>query len=249
MRRTLLLGALVIGGWLAMPGCDPGGGGNDSGHDAGGNGGNDGGGDSGTSGDGGSTDGGSTDGGQDSGVPTCLGFPAPTVPLQVGSSCPGFTPCGGNPTGRWVYDGGCAVNPITSVPGCSAATVTNTGATITGCVSFSGPFFGTVARKVDWVANASIHFPSSCVPTNCNDLQTAVRNYYPNATCGAGAGGCDCAVSRDGGVNDSASYVVSGSTIIANGINYPFCMPTGNDMQYLESGSSPQLPQGDLGRR
>lgn len=233
MRRSLLLGALVFGGWLAMPGCDPGGGNNDSGQDSGMDGGGDGG----------------MDGGQDGGVPSCQGFTAPTVPLQVSSACSAFTACGGNPAGRWVYDGGCIENPITTVPGCPGATIPNTVATINGCVSFSGALSGTVARKVDWVATATMQFPSSCVPTNCTDLQSAVRNYYPNATCSAATGGCDCTVSRDGGVNDTASYVVSSTNIIAGGATYPFCIPTSNVMQYQEAGSSPQLPQGDLGRR
>jgi hypothetical protein len=67
--------------------------------------------------------------------------------------------------------------------------------------------------------------------------------------CSAATGGCDCTVSRDGGVNDTTSYVVNGMNIIAGGVTYPFCIPTSNVMQYQEAGSSPQLPQGDLGRR
>jgi len=182
-------------------------------------------------------------------MPTCLGFSAPTVPLQVASSCAALNACGGNPAGRWVYDGGCIENPITDATGCPGATVSNTAATINGCVSFSGALAGTVARKVDWVATATLHFPSTCVPTNCTSLQTAVRAYYPNATCGAASGGCDCTVSRDGGVNDSSSYVVNGTNIIAGGVTYPFCIPSTNVMQYQEAESSPQVPQGDLGRR
>jgi hypothetical protein len=247
----LLLGTLVFGGslaMLAMPGCDPGGGNNDGGQDGGADGGHDAGMDGGAD-SGSSSDGGSSDGGQDGGVPSCQGFTAPTVPLQVSSSCPTFTACGGNPAGRWAYDGGCAENPFTSVPGCAGASISPPAATINGCVSFSGALSGTVARKVDWVATTTIHFPSSCVPTNCSDLQTVVRTYYPNATCSAATGGCDCAVSRDGGVNDTTSYVVNGTDIIAGGITYPFCIPTTNIMQYQEASSTPQLPQGHLGRR
>jgi hypothetical protein len=245
VRRSLLLGALLLGGWLVMPGCEPGGGNGDGGVDAGSDAGSDGGVDSGSP-----PDGGRTDAGQDAGVPTCQGFTAPTVSLQISSACPAFNPCGGNPSGRWVYDGGCIENPITGIPGCAGATITDAGATVTGCVSFSGALSGTVERKVDWVANAIVHFPSTCVPTTCSDLQIAVRVYYPNATCSAVAtGGCDCAVSRSGGVNDNTDFVVSGTNIIAASTTYPFCTPTTDILQYREAGSSPQLPQGDLGRR
>ena len=237
MRRSLLLGALVIGGWLAAPGCDPGVNNND--------GGNDGGTDSGTT-----PDSGLPDGGQDGGVPSCLGFTAPTVPLQVATACPTFTACGGNPSGRWVYDGGCANNPFTNLTApCSGVTISNPTGTISGCITFSGALSGTVARQVGWTLTATANFPSTCAPTGCAPLETAVRAYYPNATCGTVAGGCDCTVSTSGSVNDNTAYVVTGTDIIAGGITYPFCAPTGSVMQYREGGSSPQLPLGDLGRR
>jgi hypothetical protein len=240
MRRCVLLGALLIGGWLVAPGCGNGDGGNDSGHP-----GQDAGPDSGTP-----ADGGRPDAGADAGVPSCQGLTPPTVPLQVSAACPGFTACGGNPAGRWVYDGGCAPNPFTNLTDvCNGVTVSSPTGTISGCVSFSGANSGTVARQVAWTLTATADFPSTCVPSGCASLQDAVRTYYPTATCSTTSGGCACTVTRTGSVNDSSGFVVTGTEIIAGGVSYPFCAPAGGALQYREGGSSPQFPEGNLARR
>lgn len=245
MRRNVFLGgALLVVGWLVAPACGGGDPRNDGGTDSG-QPGSDAGVDSGT--DSGTT----TDGGlPDAGPTTCMGFTPPTVPLQVASSCPGFTPCGGNPAGRWSYDAGCAVNPFTNLTGlCSGVTVSNPTGTISGCVAFSGAISGTVQRQVSWTITATATFPSSCVPTTCAALETAVRGYYPNATCTAVTGGCSCTITRPGSVNDSASFYVSGTDIIAGGIYYPFCVvPAAATLRYREAGSPPSVPEADLRR-
>lgn len=196
--------------------------------------------------------------GNDAATPPPSDAPAPppgddaSVPegtVHVASSCPTFTPCGGDPAGSWRYASVCVAPPLDALRAmCPGLDVSGTG-TVRGAVTFAG---GTVTRNVAGQIDLVLTIPASCAVVGCGVIGSALRSAgYPDATCtAASAGGCRCTATQRAGTAGSAGYAVAGNTITTtNGGTYDFCVHDGV-LTYRETSPNPSEPWiADLARR
>lgn len=156
----------------------------------------------------------------------------PTVTLSV-DNCPALTPCGGAPLpGTWHYTAGCVNNPFTAArQACGQITFSNLQGTVKGSVVFESAL---VTRRVTTNVSGVINVPASCLQgvITCAQMQTQLRQRYPNATCSAAGAGCDCTVSDEQQIQDASAYSVAGSTITVGSGTYDYCLAPASTLKY-----------------
>jgi len=157
------------------------------------------------------------------------------------TACPTLSACGGAIEGAWDYAGGCVDAPFEDLKqGCPTLQVQNASGTVKGSVTFSG---GQVVRKATSQVSATLVLPVACtMGASCVLVQTQLQKVLTSAACTAdNSGGCSCAVTRNGAVNDADSYTVQGTKVVTGGgAQYDYCVQ-GSGLKYKELGNSPKL--------
>lgn len=196
-----------------------------------------------TSGDASTPDSSSADAATDAGTDGPVSVPGTEQSVKYGS-CATFTPCGGDPKGKWTYAaGGCA--DAFNLSRCPGATVTNPTIKVKGEVTIGAT---TLDRVAQVTASANVGVPQSCVdalaplPTTCSVFAAALTAaIFDVATCTSkGAGqGCDCAVSYTTIDQQSTTYTANGNTITtAGGETYDYCVNPASTLTYRETGAN-----------
>ncbi len=164
------------------------------------------------------------------------------VTVSLSTSCPAFTACGGDPTGRWNLTAAC-VAAVPPVSGCPTATVSGT-LTLSGGVQFDTSTFGNSIRVSD--VHITINLPGSCAHA-CNTPLSSLDPNYNRGSCGtATSSGCTCFDDWGGSNGFADSYTIDlDAGTVSNAGNTPlyYCV-TGStlQMQNFPVLSGPNLP-------
>lgn len=168
---------------------------------------------------------------------------APPGPVSIDlTTCPALTPCGGDVTGTWKLEAGCADDPLATAKGaCPTLVVTSEVATAQGSVTFAS---GIVTRDYESHYAMDITVPSECLANaTCAQLETSFRAYIPNTSCTATAtAGCRCTGSLDATGSQGSTYTTMNDEIVTGGgDHYAYCV-SGSTMQYRHvSGPTPEI--------
>lgn len=190
----------------------------------------------------GSSSGGSSGNGSSSGSSGSEAPPASTTSatVDVDSSCPAFTPCGGNPSGTYDYTGGC-VDVFASVRGmCSGIDASGVKVTLKGSIYFLAG--NALKRDVTIDVSGTVLFPASCVANVCTAAEQGLQSTFPGATCTQAGTNCSCTIQKSTTNTNSTTFTVSGNTVTTNdGETYEICDQDGT-LQY--SGKSAGAEKG-----
>ncbi|MDB4980090.1 MAG: hypothetical protein JWM82_842 [Myxococcales bacterium] len=151
-----------------------------------------------------------------------------TVSLSCGGgsvSCDGTQPCGGDPTGTWSFVSDCEAPSMGFSNTCPTATVSASGVSISGMISFNADKSYSVSQA--FKANVSVSLPASCltqggVTVSCAQLTTVLQGEIANGTAPyktiscSGSGGCTCLATVDD-INDDSGTWSSAGTVITLG--------------------------------
>ncbi|MBL8949208.1 MAG: hypothetical protein JNK82_00430, partial [Myxococcaceae bacterium] len=155
------------------------------------------------------------------------------------NSCPATAACASPLPGTWYYTAGCVNDPFAQArTACAGATTANVTGTGRGCVTFGA---NTVTRRFSTSITGTIVIPASCLlggALTCTQVQTALRAYYPNATCTASAGaGCDCTATIDTPITENASpYTNSAGVVTVAAGTYNTCVSPAGTLKYTRTG-------------
>jgi hypothetical protein len=155
--------------------------------------------------------GGMTDAGVDASSPTAGAITFMEV-------CPPFTPCGGDLTGTWRYDGVCVTHAEVEAAltdACATATFISGTGSVDGTVSFDATTVmrdGTTSLSI--VANipAACTFSLPCATVVATQIETMAM--VDSATCvdaAAPADGCDCTIMDSEVISESDPYTATGN--------------------------------------
>ncbi len=163
--------------------------------------------------------------------------------IHVEATC-AFTPCGGDPSGTWNYTDVCLVDSEVFAAlynACASATVDSASGTVTGSLSMLG---AKLVLNATTTVNATVTLPQSCAFGQCAQIQGALAQGFPGATCSAGTatGSCTCNISKSTNAVAGGTYTVSGNTVTTSGgRTYDFCV-SGSTLEYHETtATNPQL--------
>lgn len=234
--------------------CTSGTGGGAGGGSVGGGGGSTGGGGGATGGGGGITGGGGgATGGGGGAAASCQSVTAPMIPITFPTTCPSPTPCGGNPSGTFLYSAACIprsefdslVSQIEGA-GCGAGTVTISG--IDGGMSGYATFTGaTVCRVVRGAVTVNASVTGLCAnPTVCGVLGGGISQRGYTGSCSVSGAACACTVSKEIRIDNSGvAYTVGATTlsVTSTGQTFETCLSGATfSTRELDAGTAPHEP-------
>ncbi|MFC1641708.1 hypothetical protein ACFL5O_03320 [Myxococcota bacterium] len=166
------------------------------------------------------------------------GNPEP-VSVQLGD-CAAWTPCGGNPEGKWAYTSACVREEQTGLSAlatvCPAATVGLSG-TVSGTLTFAD---GLVTRNGSWAGQAELTLPDSCTAAvgGCSRVEPLLNTMAPTSGWGCSEQGdkCHCTLAMQGDDLTTEAYTVDGHTLNLeeSGRAMEYCV-TGDSLAYEET--------------
>ena len=128
-----------------------------------------------------------------------------------GSGCGSVAPCGGSIAATWSITGICVTPQTMNNPNCPGGTLTITGATESGTLSFTSA--GTYTANVTATVSIMDTTPSSCIaPATCADLAAAYVAEGASATC-TGTSVCNCTIVIASSGSEAGTYTTSGTTL------------------------------------
>ncbi len=149
----------------------------------------------------------------------------------LSSSCPAFTPCGGELAGAWLYSEACPTTDLGLLQVACANGRVEYEAGTTAALSFGN---GQVVRSGAPVGDSVVIFPADCSLGSCDTLAGFVGGA---GQCSVENGDCACrtAFSIDWG---QQSYTASGTQLrLADGRTFEYCVE-GDRLSYRETGSA-----------
>lgn len=158
------------------------------------------------------------------------------IGVQLPTTCPALTACGGSLSGTWDYKGACIDNAVSKLKGdCPTADIQNAMGTVQGFVKFEGT---TVLRSLTSSITATVVLPPACTSgASCSTVQAMLP---PGTTCTGTSGTCHCTVTNTDSISDSDTYSLQGNKLVTGGGGqYDYCV-SGNTLKYTDTDKYPQ---------
>jgi hypothetical protein len=150
--------------------------------------------------------------------------------VQLGGTCPAFTPCGGSLSGTYDYTGGCVADALSSLKtACPTADTSKLTLKVTGSIYFLAN--AALHRNVTAVLGGSLTIPQACSFGQCATAQSQLTASGLTATC-TGTTDCTCTVSKTDKQTSATTFTVNGNTVTTgDGDTYDICL-SGADLTY-----------------
>jgi hypothetical protein len=135
-------------------------------------------------------------------------------------TCASNASCGGNIVGTWTIVEACNTTTTLAPTGCAERTYTVTDHAVTGTFVFRAD--GTATRTLRTTGTITLSTPPVCLASameTCADVDAAFKSLvqtgsgYTAASCADNGGPCVCTLMFDTMSNVSATYTASGSTV------------------------------------
>jgi hypothetical protein len=162
------------------------------------------------------------------------------APISFGSSCPGFSACGGDIEGVWDYSGGCIADPFAAYKKqCPAATESNVSGNIVGTVNVYG---NSIQRNAKASFTGTLTIPADCTSgASCAIVQQTLQGSFDSVVC-SGSTTCDCVISGHVDTGSVTTFTMNGSTVVTDdGSTYDVCV-AGNKLTEHETDAKAAEP-------